>query len=379
MTKIVYLDHAEALGGAEFSLLDLLRTLDRSRFEPTLACPPGPLAERARGLGVAVADLALEKLKDRNPVRSITHLLRGQGVLSTLVREGGFQIAHANTLRTAMVAASAGRRLPARFAWHVRDYVMPTWARSTILRRCHVAIAPSRFIARSLGASPKVRVVPNGIEMGSPPDPERAAAFRAHVGLPREAPVIGCLGRIRPWKGQRYFIDVAARLAARLPDARFLIVGATLFPDRGRDYVAELKELADSLGVADRVVFTGQTDEPLAALAAMDLLVHCSEDEPFGRVLIEAMASRRPVVAFRSGAVPEIVEDGSTGLLVDFADTTGMAEAIFDLLRNRTRAEAYGEAGRQRVADSFTVAASTRAIEAIYDELLLPGHTETPR
>ena len=107
-----------------------------------------------------------------------------------------------------------------------------------------------------------------------------------------------------------------------------------------------------------------------SSICALRIVVNCSENEPFGRVLIEAMACRRPIVAFRSGAVPEIVEDGSTGLLVPFGDAAGMAEAVFDLVRNRTRAEAYGEAGRQRVASRFSLRASTAGIQELYAALL---------
>jgi len=238
-----------------------------------------------------------------------------------------------------------------------------------LLKRCDVAVAPSRFVADALGRSKKVRVVHNGIDPAEAGDERASAAFREELDIPADAPVVGCLGRIRPWKGQSYFVDAAARLAPRLPEARFLVVGATLFRDPGRDYVAELKQQARHLGVADRILFTGQRDDPLAALRAMNVVVNCSENEPFGRVLLEAMACRRPVVAFRSGAVPEIVVDGSTGLLVPFGDTTGMAEAIFDLVRDHTRAEAYGEAGRHRVAANFALEASTKAIASIYLEL----------
>ena len=367
--KILYLDHAAELGGAEHSLLALLRTVDRARFSPTLGCPPGRLADKAREIGVPVADLGLDKLQDRNPLRSLSRLRRGHTALRRILAPGQFDVVHTNTLRTSTYASGVAKRQGARFVWHVRDHEIPSWARGALLRRCDVAIAPSQFIAQAFRRSPKLRIVPNGVDLADVPGSEAAAAFRQSLGMPPKAAVVGCIGRIRPWKGQTYFVDVAARLAGRLPEARFLIVGATLFPDRGRDYVAELKEQASRLGVANRVIFAGQCETPFAALAAMDVVVNCSENEPFGRVLIEAMACRRPVVAFRSGAVPEIVVDGSTGLLVPFGDTVGMAEAVVDLVRNRTRAEAYGEAGRHRVEGRFTLAASTRGIEAVYGEL----------
>jgi glycosyltransferase involved in cell wall biosynthesis len=255
------------------------------------------------------------------------------------------------------------------FLWHVRDYDVPAIVRAALMRSCHAAIATSQFLADHLGSSSKIRLIPNGVDLGAAPPEAAAAALRAELGIPAEAPVVGCLGRIRPWKGQRHFVQVAARLAPGLPDAVFLVVGGTLFPDPGRDYLAELKQQAQELGVADRVVFTGHRADPLVALSAMHVVVNCSENEPFGRVLIEAMACRRPVVAFRSGAVPEIIDDGNTGLLVAFGDVEAMAQAVLDLVRNPERAEAYGEAGRQRVAAYFSLASSTSRVQALYDEL----------
>lgn len=367
--RILYVDHTTELGGAEHSLLALLRTLDRDRFEPTLACPPGRLAERAQGLDVSVVGLDLEKLRSRNPLASLSRLRRGGRRLGAMLRERGFGVVHANTLRAAAYIAQVSRRSRPPFVWHVRDYEMPGVVRKALLRSCDAALVTSQFLAASLGNPEKARLVPNGVALADVPPDEAGAAVRDELGIAPSAPVIGCLGRIRPWKGQGYFVQAVAELAPRLSDAVFLLVGSTLFPDRGRDYVAELHDDAVRLGVADRIRFVPQRDDPLAVLRAMDVVVNCSENEPFGRVLIEAMACRRPVVAFRSGAVPEIVVDGSTGLLVPMGDTSGMAQAVLDLVRHPTRAEALGEAGRERVAEHFSLAASTRAIEALYGEL----------
>jgi len=365
---ILYLDHATELGGAEHSLLELLRALDRGRFAPTLACPAGRLADRAAQLDVPVVHLAVEKLKSRNPLASLWRLRRGSRRLRRLLADGGFALVHANTLRTAVYASTAARAAGVAFVWHVRDSRVPGLTRAWLLRRCDAAIATSQFLAHSLGRSRKLHLVPNGIDPARVPPEAAAAAFRSEFGIPPEAPVVGCLGRIRPWKGQGHFLQVAARLAAHLPEAVFLVVGSTLFPDPGRDYQAELRAEAERLGITDRVRFTGHRDDPLAALGAMSIVANCSEHEPFGRVLIEAMACRRPVVAFRSGAVPEIVVDGSTALLVPFGDVDAMAQAVLDLVRSPMRAEAYGEAGRQRVAAHFSLQASTAKVEALYTQ-----------
>jgi len=369
--KILYLDHATDLGGAEVSLLGLLRTLDRARFEPTLACPAGELADRARALGVPIQQVALGKLGGRSRLLALWRLWRGIRAVRRAARRGRFDAIHANTLRTAIYASGVAPSLGLPLIWHVRDHTVPPWAQRRLLQRCAVAIAPSRFIARALGNGPKVRVVPNGLDPADLPAEGAGPAFRQELGIAPDAPVVGCLGRLLPWKGQHLFLGMAARLAKRVPDARFPIVGAPLYAAPRSDYPALLSALAAKLKIEDKVLFVGHRDDPLAALSAMNVVANCSENEPFGRVLIEAMACRRPVVAFRSGAVPEIVEDGATGLLVRFGDTEALAEAVLALLRDPARAAALGEAGRARVATHFTLAASTAGTEAVYASL---GH-----
>ncbi|MBM4041488.1 MAG: glycosyltransferase family 4 protein [Planctomycetes bacterium] len=374
--NVLFLDHATDLGGAEVSLLGLLKTLDRERFAPTLACPSGTLADRARALGVPVQPLAVAKLGGRSRLLAVWRLWRGIRTLRRIVRRGRFDAIHANTLRTAIIASGVAPSEGVALVWHVRDHAVQPWAQKRLLARCAVAIAPSRFIARALGDDPKVFVVPNGLDPADVPGEDAGATFRRELGLAPDAPVVGCLGRLLPWKGQHLFLGMAARLAKRLPDARFPIVGAPLYAAPGSDYPTLLKAIAAKLKVEDKVLFVGHRDDPFAALSAMNVVVNCSENEPFGRVLIEAMACRRPVVAFRSGAVPEIVQDAQTGLLVPFGDTAALAEAVLALVNDPARAQRLGEAGRRRVAEHFTLQASTNGIEDIYSELAASRATE---
>jgi len=367
--KVLALDHATAFGGAELSLLALLGTLDSDRFPVTLGAPPGPLADGAAGLGVPVIDLRLEKLRIRNPFAALWRYRKGCAALRRTVDEQSFDLVHANTLRTAIYAAGAG--VP--FLWHARDFDVPGWAKRRLLARCEAAIAISEFIARSLGNDTKVHLIRNGLEPVDEPSAEDALAFRREVGLPEECPVVGIMGRIRPWKGQMDFLDAAAKIAEQRPHVRFLVVGATLFPDPGRDYVAELKAQAAALGLTDKVVFCGHRPDPLVALSAMDVGGNCSRNEPFGRVLLEAMACRRPVVAFRSGAVPEVVVDGQTGVLVPYGENEALVDAVLALLDDPHRARELGEAGRRRVESDFPLRATIEGVEALYAAIEVGG------
>ena len=154
----------------------------------------------------------------------------------------------------------------------------------------------------------------------------------------------------------------------RFPLARFFVIGAALF---GEDqYDDEVRRLPTQLGIQDCVEFTGFRNDIGQAVAGLDLLVHAStKGEPFGQVIIEGMAAGKPVVATNGGGVPEIVEDGETGILVPMGDIQAMADAICQIVSDPVRAKAMGIRGRQRVADCFTLEQTARRVEAVYAEI----------
>lgn len=151
-------------------------------------------------------------------------------------------------------------------------------------------------------------------------------------------------------------------MVKELPDARFLLVGDAIFGEKS--FVDELKEMCRELGVAEKVVFTGFRDDVPGIMRSIDLLVHASTlPEPFGMVLIEAMAACRPVVATRAGGVQEIVDNGVTGILVPPRDEDAMARAIIEILSDGGLRQRMGEAGLRRVEERFSRDETTRGIE----------------
>jgi glycosyltransferase involved in cell wall biosynthesis len=177
------------------------------------------------------------------------------------------------------------------------------------------------------------------------------------------------VGRISPWKGQDVFLRAAAIVRRQFPQARFQVIGSALFGER--EYEQGLRAMAHSDGLESAVEFLGFRDDVPDLIARLDVLVHASTTgEPFGQVIIEGMAAAKPLVATRGGAVPEIVVDGTTGLLVPMNDAPKMAEAIATLLSDPDRARAMGLAGRERVAQRFTIARTAEGVQKVYDELL---------
>lgn len=358
---VLFVDHARELGGAEHSLLLLLQHLDRRRFHPHLACGGDPLARRAAELGAPVHAIALPRLR-RSPLWA-RDWLRGARTLAAHARAVGAQLFVANTVRAAFYTALAARLAGIPFVWHMRDFWLseeqPRFVWADRLGKAILGAAACRIIANShstaahLPPSCKVVVVHNGIDMTRYTPQMDGQPFRQQHSIPATAPLIGVVGRLRPWKGQARFLRMAAAIARAQPDARFAIVGGTIL-DADRSYAQELRRMATELGVAERVVFTGQLDDVRPALAAMDVFVHPGDPEPFGLATIEAMAMGKPVVAFSHGALPEIVEEGVSGLLVPPGDEEALARAVLALLSDEGRRAAMGQAGRAHVERAFT-------------------------
>jgi glycosyltransferase involved in cell wall biosynthesis len=229
-----------------------------------------------------------------------------------------------------------------------------------------------RLFQRRRPKPQQVQAIPDGIDLARFHPGIRGDRIRDALGIAPGVPLVGFVARLDPWKGADAFVRAAAAVAGRHPNVRFLVCGGELPGYEG--YAASVKELAASLGLGDRIAFTGWTyrlDDIPEVMAAVDVLVHTSvRPEPFGLVLVEAMAAAKPVVAATDGGVPEVVEAGVTGLLVDPRDTEGVAGALEALLTHRTRAAAMGRAGRQRAERLFEVGDYARRIEGLYDEVL---------
>jgi glycosyltransferase involved in cell wall biosynthesis len=288
------------------------------------------------------------------------------------------RLIYANTVRAALYAAPAARLARLPFVWHMRDFwlsenqprtLWPDAAlKRLLLAQARLVIANSRAVARRLPLSHKLHVVHNGIDIARF-DPQSSSELRRNHAIPADAPVVGMIGRLRPWKGQQAFIEMAARVHRQRPDAYFVIVGGTVFGS-SEVYVTQLHALAAKHQLEARVIFTGHLDDVAGALAAFDLFVHPGQPEPFGLVNIEAMAMCKPVVAFAHGALPEIVVDGVTGQLVPPGDVDALAASVTTLLAAPAQRKALGRAGRLRVEQQFAIERVAAEIDALLSEYI---------
>lgn len=355
------------IGGAESLLADLLPLLDPERYEVAVCSLKGwgPIGDRLAARGVEVVALGG---RGRFDLRVITRL-------ASLIRERRFDIVHSHLFLANLVSRVTGRalRVPALISSQHDTEVWMRWyhllaERASARLADHVtgcSGAVRDYAIERMGASAgRASILYNGIDLdrfGSPPD---RMVRREKWGIPRDAPVAGVVGRLDlPKKGQDLFLEAASEVAASLPEAFFVIVGEG--PSR-----AELERIASRGGLAERVVFDSTEHSVPEVLAAFDLAVLPSRWEGFGIVLLEAMASRKAVVASAVGGVLEIVEDGVTGLLVPPDDASALARAMHGLLCDRDRCDIMGEQGRRRVEARFSIEATGAQLERLYRSLI---------
>jgi glycosyltransferase involved in cell wall biosynthesis len=212
-------------------------------------------------------------------------------------------------------------------------------------------------------AQPLLQVIHNGIDTSQfqPPD-DRGVYKQGILAVEPIRPVIGTVGGLRPIKAQHVLLQAVPSVLAAWPDALFVIAGDG--PSR-----SELVTLCRQLGIEKHVRFLGLRKDIPDLLRSFDVFVLTSNDESFGNSIVEAMASGLPVVSTAVGGVPEIVTD-DTGILVPAGDAEAVAKAVIALLRDPTRREAMGQAGRWRAVEQFSLESTVRAREALLVELL---------
>src|SRR4051794_36504714 len=356
--------YTSAAGGSERLLLDAARGLDEP---PLIACPEGWLADEARAAGLTVFELPARSLHVRRSLRdrigAVARVSSHSRELRRLYDDLRPEVVVAWGMRTAMASAAAMRRIDVPPPWvfvHVDFLPGPSVGRAVraAAMRADRAVCISEAVADDLDPDRRMRdrieVIHPGVDAArfSPRTDEVAAGADALL-----------LGAIVPWKRPRVAPQVAALAAREIPGLRLRIAGAPL-DDEGEQLQQRLRERAARPDLDGRVEFTGPLSDPATALRDAGCLLHCADREPFGLVLLEALASGTPVVAPAAGGPAEIV-DATCGALYPSGDTGAGARALATVLTNRDELSA---AARRRAQTAF----SLEQMQARYRNLLAP-------
>jgi len=369
--RVAILIESDELGGAERSALTLTAGLDRARWQPTVIHHPAP----------ALAPLVAEAVRAGAAEAVVPGMPEGVGgalravSFARFLRRERFDVLHAQLTwplagKFALAAAVAAR-VPAVLAT-VHSYpdfrmTRPTEVQQRLLsRRIGRYITPSADTSERLARrlhlpAEQVTTIPNGIVL--PAAGRRVnARLRAELAGPDRFAVVVTVARLDAAKG----LDVLIDAAARVPRARFVLVGEG--PERDA-----LESRVASLGIGERVSMLGWRNDVDELLGAADVFVLASRHEAQGIALLEAMAHGIAVVATRVGGVPELVEDGESGLVVASDSSLELAAAIERLIADERLRRRLAAAGRTRVAARFGAQRMVEAVSAVYDELLEAG------
>ena len=356
--KVCFLSESSGdWGGASRVLFTNLKRLDKDRFDPLVLLPgEGPILPDLERWGVAYRFWP----GFTEPGAPWRYAKRLAAFYRFLKREG-IDLIHANHVywRPAEILAARLARVPVITHYHV---VMEQAGPFVRLSRLIVANSAYTASASEPRRVPK-KVIHNPVELDKF---DRGRDIRTELDISRDATVIAFIGQIKRIKGVDLFIEMARRLSRQKPGVKFLVAGKC--KDEPGGYREE--ELAEAIGGHPDIRYLGRRDDVENIYHSADVIVMPSRwDEPFGLVTIEAGACRKPIVATRVGGIPEIVEDGVNGLLVERDDLEGLVRQVARLIDDPDLRRRLGEAGRARVELDFTDR-PVRELERTYREIL---------
>lgn len=371
---VLFLHSSAGRYGADLQLLALAGGLDPDRYRAVAVLPErGELAPLLEGAGVEVVvrPLAVLRRSAPAPLATARRLIADRRELGKLARDRGASLVHSNT---SVILGGFSVGLP--HVLHVREIyagaggpagaaLWPLMRRR--LLRADALLCISQAVAEQFGGAPAARVLHDGLpRVPRPPD---AAVARAELGIPEGRFAVALVGRISDWKGQSVLARALAEPALAGIGAIGLVAGDP-YPGNERAE-RELRELAGSLGLGDRLRLLGYREDIDTLLGAADALaVPSTRPEPLGLVALEGAAAGLPVVASGHGGVTEIVRHGETGLLVAPGEPRALAASLRLLADDPPLAARLGEAGAAHVRASFGRERMLEAVQAVYDVLL---------
>lgn len=368
---LTLVDNPDITGGGERMAVTFAEGLDPARFERFL-CATRQVSAPSFGAELEAAGVRVLSLKRRSK-----WALWAWWPLISFLRREQVDVLHAHKFGSNLWGTVLGRltRVPVVLA-HEQSWASARFSaagqrfrafvdRELIGRYSDLFFAVSRADRRRMvdieGVDPRrICVMPNAVPRPSP----NGHDVRAELGIPKAAPVLVTVCQLRPEKALDLLVKAAEEVRARCPALRVLIAGDG--PKEG-----ELRDQITAAGLGDTVLLLGTRRDVPDLLLAADIAVCCSDFEGTPLSVMEYMAAGKPVVATRVGGLPEMIEDGVHGLLVERQDASGLAQALSELIAERARARAMGLRGRERQRREFDLGTTIRNLEELYETLYL--------
>jgi glycosyltransferase involved in cell wall biosynthesis len=366
--KVLFVHGVGEIGGAERELLLIVRQLASMGSEPCVGCPGHTPLKRelsAQKIETHHASFpAWRKIFEYPRRASAVHQLR------SVIQAVNPVILHVNDMWWVPQVLRASKGLGIPVVAHVRQEIEASKVSRYELSRVDLVLAVSNNIQRAVEAggvpSERVRTLYSGFDLSRVVVSEQGEDVRTRLGIPKDTFLIGTVANLFPRKGYEVIIKALPQIRETIPQIQYLVMGQGDIA-----YERQLLGLVRTLGLKKNVYFTGFQDSVYPYVAALDLYVHPALMEGFGIAVLEAMALGKPVVATRTGGLPEVVQDGTTGVLVPPGDVEAIAKAVTSLFSDADHRVSMGNAGRPRVAEQFSVKTMMQSLTTMYQSVVL--------
>ncbi|MFQ5685044.1 MAG: glycosyltransferase family 4 protein [Candidatus Scalindua sp.] len=398
--KVVYIHHGGSIGGAPISMLQMLVTLKQQGLKPLVIFTHfGPILEFAKNLGISTRVVTLRSaffygahvpVRMRMLLSFFIYFWSTVQLTKQIIREEQPDLVHLNT-SVLIPVAIAVKRMNVPLVWHVREVpgsnrLLRRWQTGFIMRMADIVIVNSNYVKQFFKKKDRVHVIHNALDLQDYQIDikKKRDVIRDKFGISSSAPVVLMIGSVQTVKGHFLLVKAAREIVRIHPDVCFVIVAGGVGSEYAQSFRGRVKAVLglpydnrelmqrqiNRFGLDEHFVFTGYSNDIPEILATSDIVAFLPQAaEGFGRPLIEAMASGRPVVVTDIGPSREIIGE-DTGLFVPPGDHSALVQAIVQLLKEPSLRNSMGANGRNRVAKLFSMDKHIAGIIDLYKSIL---------
>lgn len=383
MKRILYLHAGAELYGADVVLLELLKGLDKSKIKPYVILPcDGPLVKELRknNIEVDVIEYPILRRKYFNPVGIIKYLkdyFKYSKMISKIVKCRNIDVIHTNTAAV-LEGIYVKNKCNAKLIWHIHEIIVkPKFVHHflsyLIAKNSEQVITVSEAVREHLSSTGYfrddiIKVIYNGVDNEVFSKENETDYIRKEFNIPKDALIVGMIGRINAWKGQADFLDAMDIVLRENDKVYAMLVGGVFEGEEWR--IDEIKKKINQMKNRDRVIFSDYRKDTPNIHNLYDIFVLPSTNpDPLPTVVLEAMASGTPVIAYRHGGVCEMVIDGFNGYLIEVGKYENLAKKILNLLDNNIR-ENMGANSEVRQREKFSLESYINNFEESYEKVI---------
>jgi glycosyltransferase involved in cell wall biosynthesis len=371
MKSILFFDCSQGISGAEISLISLVNNLNRNKFKLYLITNNEKLKTKVNITKTEIVLINLKWLKrTKNPFLLLFYILQ---ILCTsiwlvaFVTKNNIDVVCSNTVKSFIHVWASSFFLKKRNVVIVRDNTYQCRLSQFILKKADNIISVSEFVNKQIKTDrPQKNIIYGGVDGSCCNNRILKKELRIELGIDHNTTILAQICQLTPWKNHIDFIKAAHIIIQKFKNVHFLIVGDCI-SSHEYSYKEDLLSEVKYFGLTDKFSFLGFRNDIKEIISQIDLLIHPAINEPFGRVLIEAMIMEKPVIAYNCGGPKEIIENNETGFLIRPFDFIRLAEKSIDLLNMKTIQKQLGEAGRKTVVKKFNLQNQINLTETIFE------------